>query len=82
MNSQSLIGAWERVQKNDSGILEKQIVIFTTQGYQSISIFNAKTGEFIYTNGGTWDLNGENLTEKVEFDTANPERVGTKRHLK
>lgn len=77
MNSQSLIGAWERVQKNDSGILEKQIVIFTTQGYQSISIFNAKTGEFIYTNGGTWDLNGENLTEKVEFDTANPERVGT-----
>ena len=77
MNSQSLIGAWERVQKNDSGILEKQIVIFTTQGYQSISIFNEETGEFIYTNGGTWDLNGENLTEKVEFDTANPERVGT-----
>ena len=62
INSQDLIGAWERVQENDSGILEKQIVIFTTQGYQSISIFNAKTGEFIYTNGGTWELNGENLT--------------------
>ena len=32
INSQDLIGAWERVQENDSGILEKQIVIFTTQG--------------------------------------------------
>ncbi|MDC3179296.1 membrane or secreted protein [Flavobacteriales bacterium] len=82
INSQNLIGAWERVQENDSGILEKQIVIFTTQGYQSISIFNAKTGEFIYTNGGTWELNGENLTEKVEFDTANPERVGSETTFK
>lgn len=82
MNSQSLIGAWERVQKNDNGVLQKEIVIFTTQGYQSISIFNAKTGEFIYTNGGTWELNGENLTEKVEFDTTNPERVGSETTFK
>ena len=82
MNSQSLIGAWERVHENKSGIMEKQIVIFTSQGYQSISIFNEETGEFIYTNGGTWKLNGDNLTEKVEFDTAKPERVGTETTFK
>ena len=77
INSQSLIGSWERVQENESGIKEKQIVIFSSNGFQSISIFNAETGEFIYTNGGTWKLKGDNLTEKVEFDTGNPERVGS-----
>jgi len=75
--SQNLIGAWERIQKNESGIKEKQIVIFSSNGYQSISIFNAENGNFIYTNGGTWKLNGDYLTEKVEFDTGNSERVGS-----
>lgn len=77
LNSQSLIGAWERIKVNESGINEKQTVIFSSNGFQSISIFNAETGEFIYTNGGTWALNGDDLTEKVEFDTRNPERVGS-----
>ena len=77
IKSQSLIGSWELTQENELGIEEKQIVIFSSNGYQSISIFNAETGEFIYTNGGTWELNGDDLTEKVEFDTGNPERVGS-----
>ena len=29
------------------------------------------------TNGGSWKLEGDTVTEKVEFDTNNPERVGT-----
>ena len=78
IKSQSLIGSWELTLENELGIKEKQIVIFSSNGFQSISIFNAETGEFIYTNGGTWELNGDNLTEKVEFDTGNPERVGSK----
>ena len=41
-------------------------------------MYNSKTGEFIYSNGGTWELNGNMMTEKVEFDTANSERVGEK----
>ena len=77
IKSQSLIGSWELTLENELGIKEKQIVIFSSNGFQSISIFNAETGEFIYTNGGTWELNGDNLTEKVEFDTGNPERVGS-----
>ena len=77
IKSQSLIGSWELTLENKFGIKEKQIVIFSSNGFQSISIFNAETGEFIYTNGGTWELNGDNLTEKVEFDTGNPERVGS-----
>ena len=77
IKSQSLIGSWELTQENEFGIKEKQIVIFSSNGFQSISIFNAETGEFIYTNGGTWELNGDDLTEKVEFDTGNPVRVGS-----
>ena len=39
-------------------------------------MYNAKSGEFIYSNGGTWELNDKMMTEKIEFDTANSERVG------
>ena len=67
INSQNLVGAWERTQKNELGTMEKQIVIFSSNGFQSISIFNAESGEFIYTNGGTWELSGDDLTEKIEF---------------
>ena len=39
-------------------------------------MYNANSGEFIYSNGGTWELNDNMMTEKVEFDTANSQRVG------
>ncbi len=40
-------------------------------------MYEAKTGKFIHSNGGTWKLVGDIMTEKVEFDTDTPERVGT-----
>ena len=36
-----------------------------------------KTGKLIHSNGGTWSLDGNTMTEVVEFDTDNPERVGS-----
>jgi hypothetical protein len=39
------------------------------------STYNSKTGKFISTNGGTWKLTGDTMTEKVEFDSNNSERV-------
>ena len=77
IKSQSLIGSWELTLENKFGIKEKQIVIFSSNGFHSISIFNSETGEFIYTKGGTWELNGDDFTEKIEFDTRNPVRVGS-----
>ena len=73
--SQSPIGAWERFYEDDNGIMVRSIVIFSEK-FQSIAMYNAKSGEFIYSNGGTWDLKDNIMTEKVEFDTANSERVG------
>jgi len=74
--SQSVIGAWERDHVSENGDKLKSVVIFA-DGYQSISIFKSESGEFVYSNGGTWSLNGDIMTEKVEFDTGNPERVGS-----
>ncbi|MGY8949283.1 MAG: membrane or secreted protein [Flavobacteriales bacterium] len=75
INAQSFVGAWERYHNSEKGEELKSIVIFS-DGYQAISTYNAKTGKFIYSNGGTWKLIGNSITEKVEFDTDNPERVG------
>ena len=73
--SQNPIGAWERYYDDEDGNNIRSVVIFSEK-FQSIAMYNAKTGEFIYSNGGTWELNGNMMTEKVEFDTANSERVG------
>jgi hypothetical protein len=76
MNAQEFIGAWERYHTAENGDELKSVVIFS-EGYQVITTHHAKTGKFISTNGGTWKLTGDTMTEKVEFDSLDPERVGT-----
>ncbi len=76
IKAQSPIGAWETISIAENGDEIKSVVIFT-EASQVLSVYNATTGKFIYTNGGTWALDGDNMTEKVEFDTDNSERVGT-----
>ena len=73
--AQTPIGAWERYYDDVNGNSIRSVVIFSKK-FQSIAMYNAKSGEFIYSNGGTWELNNNMMTEKVEFDTANSERVG------
>ncbi len=75
-NAQNLVGAWEGVSTNDEGIELKSIVIFS-EGYQVIAVYESKTGKFISTNGGSWKLDGQTMTEVIEFDTENPDRVGS-----
>jgi len=76
MNAQSIIGAWEAYSISDNGDKLKSVVIFA-DGYQVISTYDANTGKFVQSNGGTWKLEGNTMTEKVEFDTVTPERVGS-----
>ena len=75
-NAQSFIGAWERNHNSENGDELKSVVIFS-DGYQAISTYESKSGKFINSNGGTWELMGDTMTEKVEFDTNNPDRVGS-----
>ena len=75
-NAKNIIGSWERIHSSNDGKELKSIVIFT-ESHQSISIIENKTGKLIHSNGGTWSLDGNTMTEVVEFDTDNPERVGS-----
>lgn len=74
--AQSFVGAWEGYQTLENGKKLKSVVIFSER-YQAISTYDAETGAFVNSNGGTWKLSGNTMTEKVEFDTENSERVGT-----
>lgn len=76
ITAQSFVGAWERYHTAESGEQLKSVVIFS-DGYQVLATYDAKTGKFISTNGGTWKLVGNTITEKVEFASNNNDRVGT-----
>jgi len=76
MYAQSFIGAWEGLHITTEGEQIRSVVIFSDR-YQVITNYDAVTGKFISTNGGTWTLEGDTMTEEVEFDTENPDRVGT-----
>jgi len=75
INAQSLLGAWEAEMTHEGQKLRNVVIL--AKGYQVATFYDAKTGAFISTNGGTWQLDGITLSETVEFDTETPERVGT-----
>lgn len=75
ISAQSPIGAWEAISIAENGDEIKSIVI-VAEDYQVLSRYNETTGKFMHTNGGTWALDGDTMTEKVEFDTKNSENIG------
>jgi len=81
IKAQNIIGAWESFATSENGDNLRSVVIFA-DGYQVLTTFNATTGKFIHSNGGTWKLDGDIMTEKVEFHTDNSERVGTETSFK
>ena len=81
MSAQNVIGAWESLHHSESGENLKTVAIFT-EGYQVATTYNAITGEFVGTNGGTWKLSGNTVTEKAEFDSTDPEAVGIEKSFK
>lgn len=76
VNAQNVIGAWEGYHTSEAGEKLKSVVIFA-DGYQVISVYDADSGKFVSCNGGAWELDGNTMTEKIEFDSATPERIGT-----
>ncbi|AXT20166.1 membrane or secreted protein [Flavobacteriaceae bacterium AU392] len=74
--AQSLIGAWEAYTTSKNGESIRNVIIFS-EGYQVATWYHAKTGKFIMSNGGKWKMSENTITEKVEFDTNNSERVGS-----
>lgn len=81
INAQSLVGAWEHLTTSEDGRKVRNLAVFA-DGYQSLTTYDATTGEFIHSQGGSWILDGDVLTEKLEFHTTNPDLVGTKNKFK
>lgn len=76
--AQNLIGAWEGSFRSEDGKTIISVAIFT-ENYQVVTQYDALTGKFIGTRGGSCKISGDTLTEKLEFDSLHPENVGTER---
>jgi hypothetical protein len=70
-----IVGAWQSTTIQDDGMVSKSVVIFT-EHHQVAAWFDPQTGELESTNGGTWSMDGNVVTEIVEFDTRTPDRAG------
>ncbi|TKD59155.1 membrane or secreted protein [Flavobacterium sp. ASW18X] len=76
-NAQSTLGAWEGIY-GEPGKKSIKISVLVADGYLVTTVYDTNTGAFIGTSGGSWERDGNLVTEYVEFDSNNPERVGTK----
>ena len=65
-----LVGAWE------SGNADKRVTKIYSQGYFSQAVYSESGKTFESTAGGTWKVEGGNMIETYELNTANPEKVG------
>jgi len=71
---QPLLGAWEATLTDEEGN-EYRSVVTITDGYQVATEYYAD-GTLRSTNGGSWSLDGDQMTEVVEFDTRDSSNVG------
>ena len=78
---QNIIGAWERYFTSEKGEKLKTIITFSN-GYQATTTYNAVSGEFINTSGGSWELEENFIVGKFEFNTDKPSLVGEEFNFK
>lgn len=69
--SLNLEGAWQ------SGPEEKRIVMIVAGKFFSAAVYNKKDNSYLGTCGGTWRIEKNQFIEKHEFNTMNPEWIGT-----
>lgn len=69
--AQTITGAYER---KDGAATESRIY---AGNYFAVAFYNKDGKEYTGTYGGKYALKDGNLIETLEFDTRNPERVGT-----
>ena len=75
-NAQNLLGSWETITSSNEGSQVRHVLILT-DAYQVHTQYDAETGKFMATNGGSWSIDGQTVTEIVEFDTHDARRVGS-----
>ena len=74
LTGQDLVGAWEWTEVENDREVKTSVII--TDKYQVATWYDANTGAFIATNGGSWSIEGNTVSETVEFDTRDSSNVG------
>ena len=69
------VGAWENIETTDSAIVEHMLLL--GDNYFTLATYKVMNGQFISTQGGSWAKSGQKLTIKYEFNSAQPQLVGT-----
>ncbi len=73
--SKALQGAWSSSETNDKG--EKiEITTIVMDGYLAETLYDAESGEFIRTFGGSWTVDKNIFLLKLEFSSADSTVVG------
>ncbi len=65
-------GAWQTT--DNSG---NTVTMIVTENHFSIASYRKDPAEFVYTIGGVWELSGNSSVATYEFNTANPDMVGS-----
>lgn len=71
--AQNLKGAWEL--KTDEG---EHATLIVSDNYLSLALYGVASKNFVYTEGGTYQLKGGEVTYHCEFNSADKEKVGLK----
>ncbi|MFD0750226.1 hypothetical protein ACFQZS_08750 [Mucilaginibacter calamicampi] len=71
IDSKDLKGAWEY------GPAEKRTVMINTDKVFAVAVYDLPGKKFISSYGGTWQVNGNKLVQKIEWNNSNPQQVGT-----
>lgn len=76
VHCQDLEGAWTWEETTEGGTRLTGVVTFAG-GFQAATWYRTETGVFERTNGGMYSINGTTVTEIIEFDSQNNQRVGS-----
>lgn len=74
-SDKTLLGAWEF---NDGNTRMTKIY---SEKYFSVATYNITEKKFIGTFGGSWKIEGNNIVEKIEFNSVNPDEVSTEKRI-
>jgi len=74
VNENDLIGSWTFSTKDSIGFVTGLAIV--TDGYYSVSRFDLEGSRFLYTLGGSWELDSNVFVETYEFNTLDSTKVG------
>ncbi|MCC5920796.1 MAG: hypothetical protein LAT68_06635 [Cyclobacteriaceae bacterium] len=74
--AQDLTGAWRLVEQDGKKVESEEVVKLYSEGYFAFGAKDSMTGEFLSAGGGDYELIEGKYTEKFDFHSLRPEKIG------